>query len=121
MKVARAVGALAGLFLFVLGVWAFLGPRSFYDQLATFPPYNRHLIHDVGAFQIGLGATLLISLIKRDPLATALLGTGIGAGFHAVSHWWDKDLGGRTSDPYLLTLVGVIILAAGLLRARSRT
>ena len=57
MKFARYVAVAAGLFLVVFGAWAFFGPKSFFDQIATFQPYNEHLIHDIGAFQIGLGAT----------------------------------------------------------------
>jgi hypothetical protein len=30
-------------------------PHSFYDNVATFEPYNRHFLHDIGAFTIGLG------------------------------------------------------------------
>jgi hypothetical protein len=119
VKFARYVAVAAGLFLIVLGAWAFFGPQSFFDRLATFRPYNRHLIHDVGAFQIGLGATLLIALAWKDALATALAGVGIGAAFHAISHWIDKDLGGRDSDPYGLTIVAVLILAAAFAARRN--
>jgi hypothetical protein len=45
----------------VFGAWAFADPESFFDEVATFEPYNQHLIQDVGAFQIGLGAVLLIA------------------------------------------------------------
>jgi hypothetical protein len=112
VKFARYVAVAAGLFLVVLGFWAFFGPQSFFDRIATFNPYNKHLIHDIGAFQIGLGATLLIALARKSALATALAGVGIGSGFHAIAHWIDKDLGGRDSDPYGLTIVAVLILVA---------
>jgi hypothetical protein len=29
--------------------------------LIDFPPYNLHLLDDVGAFQIGIGASVLVS------------------------------------------------------------
>lgn len=112
MKFARYVAVAAGLFLVVFGAWAFFGPKSFFDQIATFQPYNEHLIHDIGAFQIGLGATLLLALAWKGALASALAGVGIGSAFHAIAHWTDKDLGGRDSDPYGLTIVAVLILAA---------
>ena len=44
---------ISGLFMLALGIWAFFAPASFADFAAF--PYNRHLLHDVGAFQIGLG------------------------------------------------------------------
>jgi hypothetical protein len=120
-KIARAVAVLAGLFLVVFGLWAFFAPASFFERIATFKPYNRHLIHDIGAFQVGLGATLLIALAWKDALGSALLGNGLGAGMHAAAHWWDRSLGGRSSDPYFITALAVIVIGAGMLRARSQT
>ena len=52
----------AGLIFVALGLWALVSPSAFYDRIALFPPYNRHFLHDVGAFQIGLGMTLLLAL-----------------------------------------------------------
>lgn len=120
MKFARYVAVAAGLFLVVFGFWAFFGPQSFFDRVATFKPYNEHLIHDIGAFQIGLGATLFIALAWKDALTTALAGVGIGSAFHAVAHWIDKDLGGRDSDPYGITIVAVLILGAAIAARRER-
>jgi hypothetical protein len=31
-------------------------------SVATYPPFNEHLLHDIGAFNLGLGATLLLAL-----------------------------------------------------------
>ena len=104
----------------MFGFWAFFGPQSFFDRVATFKPYNEHLIHDIGAFQIGLGATLFIALAWKDALTTALAGVGIGSAFHAVAHWIDKDLGGRDSDPYGITIVAVLILGAAIAARRER-
>jgi hypothetical protein len=119
MRFPRYVAAAAGVFLVVFGFWAFFDPRSFFDQIATYKPYNRHLIHDIGAFQIGIGATLLVALAWTDVLATALAGAGAGALMHAVAHWWDKDLGGKSSDPYTLTVIAIVILVAGAMRHHS--
>ena len=86
-------------------------PQSFYDTLATYPPYNTHLFHDVGAFQAGIGATLLFALFSRDALVHVLVGSSVGAGAACrVAHSSTRDLGGKSSDPILLSL-----LAAGLI------
>jgi hypothetical protein len=119
MKFSRYVAVVAGVFLVGFGLWAFFDPRSFFDQIATYKPYNRHLIHDIGAFQVGIGATLLVALAWTDALATALAGAGAGALMHAIAHWWDKDLGGKSSDPYTLTFIAIVILIAGAMRHRS--
>ena len=79
------------------GVWAMAVPQSFFERLATFEPYNQHLIQDIGAFQIGLGSVLLLAVLSRGAgeLAVALVGSGIGAAAHVVSHVVGRDLGGR--------------------------
>lgn len=115
--------ALAGAAGFLgLGLWAFVAPRSFFTSLATFEPYNPHLLHDLGAFQIGIGAVLLLAAFpeRLNGLAAALLGAGVGAAVHVVSHVMDADLGGSPStDIPTLSLLAVVLLAAGATHARS--
>jgi hypothetical protein len=120
MKLTRVIAALVGAFLVVLGLWAFLGPRSFYDQIALFPPYNRHMLHDIGAFQAGLGVTLLLAVRWGDALGVALAGVASGSALHAASHWWDRDLGGKSTDPYVLTVFAAVVVVAAAGRARGR-
>ena len=110
--VAVAVGA----GLVVLGIWAMAAPRSFFEQVALFEPYNQHFLQDIGAFQIGLGAVLLLAgLVPRaGAVPVALVGVGIGAVFHAISHVVGMDRGGRPSvDIPLFAVLAVILLAAG--------
>jgi hypothetical protein len=110
--VVRIVTFLVAAFFIALGLWALLSPMSFYEQLATYPPYNKHLFHDVGAFQAGIGATLVFALFRRDALQVALLGTSVGAVLHAISHFVDRDLGGKSTDPYLLSALALVIVVA---------
>ena len=58
-----AAVTIGGLFMLVLGIWAFFPPASFAEFVAF--PYNRHLLHDVGAFQIGIGTTMLLALMWK--------------------------------------------------------
>jgi hypothetical protein len=114
---AAVLGALAFL---VPGIWAFFWPASFYDNIATFPPFNRHLFHDLGAFQLGVGAALLAALIWTDALFVALLGGAVGMVMHAISHFLDHGLGGRDSDAWVLSLVAAVVLIGLALRAPAR-
>jgi uncharacterized membrane protein len=118
VKLSRLIAGLVGVFLVVFGLWAFFGPRSFFDQVATFPPYNRHLLHDIGAFQVGMGLALILAVRWADALSVALAGVGAGATFHAAAHWWDRDLGGKSSDPYVLTALALVLVVAALARRR---
>ena len=49
----------------------------------------------------------------------ALWGAAVASGFHAASHFMDTELGGRDSDPWLLALLTVVLVAAGLLSLRT--
>lgn len=113
-RVASGITVVAILVFLVTGLWAMLAPASFYVWVAPFPPYNRHFLHDAGAFQIGLGATLLLALRWRNALFVTLLGVGAGATLHALSHILDRDLGGRRSDPLSLGLLAALLLLAAL-------
>ena len=111
----RVVGVAGAVSFVGFGVWAMAVPRSFFERLATFEPYNQHLIQDIGAFQIGLGSVLLLAVLfpGAGALAVALLGAGIGAGAHVVSHVVGRELGGRpeVDIPVFAVLAGVLVAA----------
>jgi NAD(P)H-binding len=65
--------------MLVLGAWAFLAPESF-SRFIDYAPYNRHLIHDAGAFQLGIGVSLLAALWWTDGLLVALTGFAVASG-----------------------------------------
>lgn len=100
-----AGGALAGL-----GLWAFFAPASFYE-FATYPPYNRHFIHDVGAFMAGLGAVLILAAFRADALLVAFAGNAVGAAMHGISHLIDREIGGGSWRDPVLTIGFAVALA----------
>ena len=109
--VSNLVVAAFGLLTLSLGIWALVDTTSFFDNVADWPPYNRHFIHDIGAFQVGLGAVLLFALIwQGDAVLAALGGGAIGATLHWISHIADEEFGGRDADPYLLGIVALILV-----------
>ena len=116
--VSSWLAAVAGVGLAATGAWAMLAPRSFYDGVATYPPFNEHLLHDIGAFLVGLGACLVVALWVRDGLVVALAGNVVGAVLHAVSHVVDRDLGGSSRDPWTMSALALALLLALVLRAR---
>jgi MYXO-CTERM domain-containing protein len=103
-----------------LGLWAFLDPPSF-AGFVDFPPYNEHLIHDAGAFQIGIGAALLVALWLSDGLVVALTGFAVAGGLHTIAHAIDRHLGGHDSDVPSLAVLTLVALAAIAARIRRRT
>ncbi|HEX5957696.1 MAG TPA: PPOX class F420-dependent oxidoreductase [Hyphomicrobiaceae bacterium] len=91
-------------------------PDSFSESV-NFPPHQ-HFVHDVGAFQFGIGTTLLLAMIWADALTAALAGYLLGAAAHTVTHIVDAQLGGSTMQTLLIGLLA--LLAAVALVARWR-
>lgn len=116
----RVIVVLVGVFLVGLGLWALLSPTTFYSTIALFQPYNQHFLHDVGAFQVGLGTAMLLTQLWEDSLLVVLAGTATGATLHFASHVVDRSLGGHpaTDLPFLGGLA-LLLVAAWALRLRQ--
>ena len=116
VRITLAIGAVAFL---VPGVWAFFAPVGFADTIATFDPYNRHYLHDLGAFQLGVGVAALVAVWVADGAVVGLSGFLAADGVHAVSHLIDRDLGGRSADAPAIALLAVLALVALVVRVRE--
>lgn len=114
--IPRAVAIIGGVGFIALGLWAMVDPRSFFEALAAFEPYNQHFLQDIGAFQVGLGVVLLLAGVptRADGLTVALVGVGVGAALHVVSHVVGQDLGGTPErDIPAFAGIALLLLAAG--------
>jgi len=93
-RIAAAVLLVGDL---LVGLWATIAPRSFYDEfpgvgqhwVAADGPFNEHLIRDVGALNLALavvaiGAMLRPRRFSRLAGATHLVWTGVHLGYHAT-------------------------------------
>jgi hypothetical protein len=79
-----------------VGVWALLSPRSFYNNFPVpvgswvdaFPPYNEHLIRDVGGLFAGYALLFFMAAVRLDPsvVRAALVAWLPFAAFHFVFH-----------------------------------
>jgi nucleoside-diphosphate-sugar epimerase len=75
----RALLWILGLSGLVAGVQALFAPQYFYDEfpfgrgwVALDPPFNEHLLRDVGAFYLALTVITFVALVMRSPLAARL-------------------------------------------------
>lgn len=116
-RLVGIVAALLGVAAMVVGVWALARPLSF-SSAVGFPP-SEHFVHDVGAFQLGIGVTLLLAVIWSDALAVALAGYLVGAVAHTASHAVDGDVGGSAVQTWLVLLLAVLALVALAYRLRE--
>jgi hypothetical protein len=90
MRLLLWVLAISGL---GVGIQALFTPQYFYDEfpfgrgwVAMDPPFNEHLIRDVGAFNLALAAITLVAIAIRSPLATRL--AGLGWLVFSIPHAW---------------------------------
>jgi PPOX class probable F420-dependent enzyme len=111
------VTALVGAATVVVGIWCLIDPTSFADVVKF--QAHQHFLHDVGAFQLGLGVTLLLALIWADALTTALAGFLVANTVHTVNHVIDLDEGGSVAQAWLLGGVSVALLIAFVVRLRQ--
>ena len=106
-RVLRVGIAVIALTPALVGIWATLAPRSFYDDfpgvgqswVALVGAYDEHLVRDVGALY--LGALVLLALtwlwLDRHLVQAALLSYAVAALPHLVYHLTALD-GFRTGD-----------------------
>jgi hypothetical protein len=119
-RIVQVLTTVLALVLVGIGLWALLAPHAFYDSAATYPPYNRHLIHDIGAFALGLGACLVAGLVLRDALLAVLAGNSVAALAHFGGHLADRSMGGRASDPLTFGVLAFAFVTLTLARWRQR-
>lgn len=90
--VAKALTATLGVLFTVLGCWATFAPDNWYQQFPGFgrhwvlaePPFNAHLITDLGGFYLAVGITALVAAALGQ--RGWLLAVGSIAALEALPH-----------------------------------
>lgn len=116
---ARGVLAVLGLTALVVGGWALLAPRSFYDDfpgggahwIVVDGPFNEHLVRDVGGLYLALLAVTVSALLRTSTwncrvAAAAWLTFGVP---HLWYHAQHTDLLDGAS-----AVANIVVLALGL-------
>ena len=97
----RAVFCYLSLQSLLIGAWALLAPRSFYDRfpgagrswVSVDGPYNEHLVRDVGALNLAILVVFALAAVRpaRDRTRMAAL-VAIVWGFpHLIYHSFNTD------------------------------
>jgi hypothetical protein len=120
----RATLISAGLLHTLTGVLMLAVPDWFYENVGTFPPYNRHYTGDLGAFLLPLGLGLFWA--AREPERHRLfIGMAVLANLiHVINHIYediqaDEPLSTQTIS--LIVFTGFLIAALWLLQQRAAT
>ena len=90
--VVRAILLTASLSNGVIGVWATLSPRGWYDDFPGFGkvwvavegPYNEHLVRDIGAWSLALTVLTLAAAWALE--RRFLIATGVALAVQAAAH-----------------------------------
>ena len=126
----RAGLALLAASAAVVGFWALLAPRSFYDDfpgggrswVSALPPYNEHLVRDVGGLNLALVLLLAwaAASLDRRLVTVGLLAYLVNAVPHFVFHVTELgslatvDQIGETFSLAVALVLPVVLLAPAL-------
>src|SRR3972149_11848600 len=115
-----------------VGVWALAAPRSFYDDfpgggrswVSALPPYNEHLVRDVGGLNLALALLLVWAAValERRLVQVALAAALVYAVPHFIFHVSNLDnlsTGDQVGQTVSLTLAVLLPLALLPLAARA--
>jgi hypothetical protein len=74
-----------------IGVWQYVFPSSFFDDFPTValdPPYNEHLMSDVGGLTLSLAVVVAVAAVRleRGLVTAAFIGFTVFAVSHLVFH-----------------------------------
>lgn len=127
--------AFSTLLAFFVGGWAYFAAQSFYDSfpgvlgswVSVDGPFNEHVIRDVGAMYLALGAASLGGLIWRNAVGYRVLGlawTVFGVlhfAYHALhlAHMSLESAIGEMVALGVSLLLGVVLLIPARDRAAS--
>lgn len=115
----------------VVGVWALFAPRSFFSDfpvfggawVSAFPPYNEHLVRDLGGLNLGFA---LLFFAGASSLDVTLVRTSLGAWLlYAVPHLYFHitNLEGLSTSEQVfqtIALAALVVVPIALLVATRR-
>jgi hypothetical protein len=126
IRVKQVLAAILALTAIDAGLWAAAWPRQFYASfpgfghhwVAMLPPYNEHLVRDVGGLYLAMAVVSVWAVVRPRGETFALAGLGWLAFNipHCLFHL--RHLGmydGVDKAGNVIALVGVVVLAALLL------
>lgn len=117
LSFVRAALVAGGVFYLLTGAAMLFAPVWFYENIGTFPPFNRHYTGDLGSFNLPLGLALLWAARRPSENRILIAFAAAGSWLHSLNHLADDlaaqatltDMLGETLP--LLVFAGVLALA----------
>lgn len=113
----RATLTAGGIFYTLVGLLLLFTPLWFYENVGTFPPYNRHYAGDAGTFTIAIGVMMLVAARQPFQHRGVILLALIASWLHGFNHIYDDFVTKAGLVGPLLSSVPLLIFAAVLTAA----
>jgi hypothetical protein len=85
----RPLLALLGAYHLLLGTAMVIVPRTFFDDVASYGPFNDHYVRDVATFYLALGAVMLVAVARASWQTPLLAFATLQYVLHVLNHLWD--------------------------------
>jgi hypothetical protein len=96
----------AGAYHLALGAFMVVAPRTFFDEIAAYGPYNDHYIRDLASFYLAMGVALVIAAGRRSWQVPVLFFCLLQYALHVLNHVWDVS----DADPTWIGPVNLVVL-----------
>jgi hypothetical protein len=103
----RTLILVAGVYHLALGAFMVAAPKTFYEEIGPFGPYNDHYVRDNATIYLALGIVLLVAVARERWQVPVLAFGALQYGLHVLNHLWDID----DADPTWVGPVDAIVLA----------
>jgi hypothetical protein len=103
----RPLLLVAGAYHLALGALMVIAPRTFFDEIAAYGPYNDHYLRDVATFYLAFGVVLLLAVRQRSWQVPVLFLCLVQYGLHLLNHLWDV----AETEPGWLGPVNAVVIA----------
>jgi len=110
-RAAQLIVLASGVLFTLVALALLFAPRWFFDNIGTFPPYNRHYEGDLGAFLLPLGVGLLYAA-RNPPKYRGVIGVAaVGSALHVLNHIFDGVTQAFTLEHWLTDTLPLVVAA----------
>jgi hypothetical protein len=111
IQVIVGVNAVTNL---LTGLLLLFAPQWFYDNIASFAPYNQHFLGDVGAFILAFGIGLLFAIRQPERHRSLIGAAALGGLVHVGNHLYADVLEQGATMHWLTNTIPLLVMALAL-------
>jgi len=122
----RAIVLISGIFYTLVGIALLFAPTWFFENIGTFPPFNRHYMGDLGSFTLPMGIGLIFASTNPAGHLSIIYVALVGSLIHTINHIYEaiidhEPLFHWVKDPgSLIPLAVALIWAVWMIRKNER-